>query len=81
MVVNKVFPLRIKSYLHRWCGWWVRTTELWSYQELLEWFLHACWEPNPAAVYATGLFHRVRKSFDKTSGFLPTFGLTAPVAR
>ncbi len=39
----------------------MRTSETWGYQGLLEWFLMACWEPNPAAIYATGLLARARK--------------------
>ncbi len=47
---------RIKSYLHRWAMWWVRTSNSWQYMELLEWFLNECWDPNPAA-YAAGLLN------------------------
>ena len=48
---------RIKSYLHRWAMWWVRTSDSWQYMELLEWFLNVCWDRNPAA-YAAGLLNR-----------------------
>ncbi len=54
MVNSGVSLRRIRSYLHRWTMWWVRTSQHWQYQELLEWFLQVCWNFNPAA-YAAGL--------------------------
>ena len=42
--------------------WWVRTTEFWDYQDLLGWFLNACWEPNPAAGFAAGLLNKAKKN-------------------
>jgi hypothetical protein len=42
-MVNDGFSTRrIKSYLSRWCSWWVRSSQSWQYQELLGWFLHVC---------------------------------------
>jgi hypothetical protein len=58
MVKDEVFPRKITRYLHCWCTWWVRITENWEYQELLVWFLSACWMPNPAAAFAAGLLQR-----------------------
>jgi len=42
MVNDGVSLHRIKSYLRRWCSWWVRSSQSWQYQELLGWFLHVC---------------------------------------
>ena len=79
MVIDGLSARRIRSYLHRWATWWVRTAQSWQYQELLEWFLNVCWDFTPAA-YATGLFHQAsRKAANhehalalSTQGFLAT---------
>lgn len=60
MVNSGLSAHRIRSYLHRWVLWWVRTSNSWSYQELLEWFLHVCWDVTPAA-YAAGLLQQAVK--------------------
>ncbi len=77
MVIDGVSPRRISSYLYRWSTWWVRTSEHWDYQELLGWFINACWEPNPAADFAAGLLHQAKKSRigarDLLRGFEPDF--------
>jgi hypothetical protein len=65
MVIDGVSPRRITSYLHPWLTWWVRTTEIWSYQELLSCFLNVCSEPAPSAI-AAGLFHSVLKKLRPT---------------
>ena len=57
MVNSGVSPCRIRSYLHRWSTWWVGTAQSWQYHELLEWFLHMCWDLTPAN-YAIGLLHQ-----------------------
>ena len=62
MVIDGVSPCRISSYLYRWSTWWVRTTESWDYQDLLGWFLNACWEPSPAASFAAGLLDKAKKN-------------------
>ena len=49
------------------------TAEVWSEQELLEWFLRACWVPNPAADFAAGLLHRLKKSYTESFGLSPDF--------
>ena len=54
LVMDGTSSQRIKSYLHRWVTWWVKTSDDWQYMELLEWFLNVCWDINPAA-YAAGL--------------------------
>ena len=50
MVIDGVSPHRIRSYLHRWAMWWVRTTQSWQYQELIEWFLNVCWDFTPGGL-------------------------------
>ncbi len=66
MVIDGMSSQRIRSYLHRWATW-VRTSEHWEYQELLEWFLNRCWDFKPAA-YAAGLLHQhLKKSRNLTS--------------
>lgn len=72
MVATGVSPRRISSYLHHWSMWWVRTTEHWNYQELLEWFLNACWGQNPAAKFAAGLLRKARESSERP-GLPPGF--------
>jgi hypothetical protein len=54
MVNDGVSPRRIRNYLHYWAFWWVRTSQSWDYQRVLEWFLNECWDFMPAA-YAAGL--------------------------
>ena len=66
MVIDGVSPRRISGYLHRWSTWWVRTSESWEYEELLGWFLNACWAENPAAVFAAGLLYKAKKSHGAT---------------
>ena len=80
MVNSGVSLRRITSYLHRWVLWWVGTAKSWDYQELLEWFLQACWKANPAAVFAAGLLFKATKSHTCVQGFLPDFESVLPVA-
>ena len=56
MVNTGVSPRRIRSYLDCWSTWWVRTSETWSKQDLLVWFIEVCRDPVPAA-YAAGLYY------------------------
>lgn len=42
MVTDGVSLRRIKSYLRRWCAWWVRTAQNWQYRELMKWFIQVC---------------------------------------
>lgn len=74
-------PRRIRSYLHRWGTWWVRTAETWGYQDLLVWFLEVCRDPVPAA-YAAGLYwHDVKKSqIEANHDRHPVFELDLPAA-
>ena len=42
MVADQVSPAKIKRYFSRWLHWWARTTT-WDCQQLLKWFIEACW--------------------------------------
>ena len=57
LVIDGTSSQRIRSYLHRWVLWWVRSSESWDYIELVEMFLNTCWELRPAA-YAAGLLNQ-----------------------
>jgi hypothetical protein len=51
MVNDGVALPRIKSYLHR--RWWVKTAQNWLYQELMAWFIQACWDSTAKHIAAT----------------------------
>ena len=72
MVIDGLSARRIRSYLHRWAMWWVRTTESWQYHELLEWFLNVCWDSNPA-VYAAALLQTATNEIQDHARDLPAF--------
>ena len=57
MVIDGTSILRIRNYLNRWVMWWVNTSEAWLYHEILQWFVDACWDVNPATVVAGLLVH------------------------
>jgi len=71
MVNDGLSAKRIRNYLHLWTAWWVKTTEIWGYAELLEWFIESCWQL-PPAVIAEGLRQRTTSldSFQSVSDFL-----------
>ena len=71
MVESGVSPPRIKSYLHRWCTWWVRTSESWQYHELLIAFLKVCWASAPAAYAAALLSQALKKLNNAKTLILP----------
>ena len=50
MVTDGVSLRRIKSYLRRWCAWWVKSSQSWQAQELLVWFLEVCWDTTAASI-------------------------------
>lgn len=39
MVLDGFSTRRIRSYLHRWVIWWLRTADSWKYAELLNWLV------------------------------------------
>ena len=55
MVSSGVSLQRIKSYLARWCDWWVQTAECWTRHELLASFLDVCWDKSAYAIAAAFL--------------------------
>lgn len=59
MVNTGVSLRRIRRYLHHFVIWWVKTVEIWHYEELLHSFIATCWEINPAAIAAGLLQKRV----------------------
>lgn len=64
MVIDEVSPRKIKNYLHRFCLWWVKTSSVWQYGDILRWFIETCWEINLAA-YAAGLLKRHLNELEK----------------
>ena len=61
----------------RWVMWWLRTSESWQYQELLEWFLNVCWDCSPASI-AAGLIQRaINVIAQDATMVLPTSGFHA----
>lgn len=62
MVRNGFSAQQIKSYLCRWTVWWVSTSKTWDYNELLIWFIDACWDLNVAAQAASLLHSSVTRS-------------------
>ena len=57
IVKDGVSLRRTRNYLRRFVFWWVRTSEVWQYEELLEWFVSTCWDLPPAAI-AAGLLKK-----------------------
>lgn len=57
MVFDGISTQRIRNYLHRWCLWWVRTSDFWAYSELLKEFMNSCWDVSHAAI-AAGLLRK-----------------------
>jgi hypothetical protein len=48
MVFDGLAAKRIKNYLHRWARWWLQTAGIWKYDDLMLWFIAACWKNNAA---------------------------------
>ncbi len=60
MVLDGFSARRIRSYLHRWVIWWLRTADNWKYDELLNWLIRSCWDNNPAVLIAAGLLEQYK---------------------
>ncbi|HAT8808320.1 TPA: hypothetical protein ACSH5C_000434 [Legionella pneumophila] len=76
MVSSGFSTRRIRSYLHYFVLWWVNTTRIWNYEEIIKWFCEACFELQPAAVAAGGLLlKRIRESHSRTACHLLGDGL------
>lgn len=54
---------RIKSYLQNFLLWWVKTSESWTHQELVFWFIQSCRDVDSAA-YAASVLKRYPNSLD-----------------
>ena len=65
MVKDGFSTRRIRNYLHLWTAWWVKTTTIWRYETLLEWFIESCWQLPPAAI-AEGLRQQVITSLNRS---------------
>lgn len=58
---------KTKTYLKRWCTWWVKTSGTWSTDALLSEFIDTCWQL-PLAAIAEGLRqHNRATSLSKTT--------------
>ncbi len=50
LVASGLSIQKTKTYLKRWCIWWVKTSGTWSIEALLSEFIETCWEPPIAAI-------------------------------
>jgi len=57
---------RIKSYLHRWTLWWTKTSDCWSYEALLTWFIDATWDEQTSMPAKQLLIERFNKLHKQT---------------
>ena len=57
MVADQVSPAKITRYFVQWARWWVKTTNTWDFQTLVEQFIDTCWQPEPANNAAEVLSH------------------------
>src|SRR3990167_11165394 len=55
MVADDVSLPKIKNYLSRWVYWWMKTSSCWNYNELVNRYIHSCWNPT-AKNRAMGFF-------------------------
>jgi hypothetical protein len=62
MVFDGLSAQSIRTYLHRWALWWVHASEIWTYEEIIQWFLAACWDATTAAYAAALSMHHVKRS-------------------
>lgn len=49
MVTIGLSTKQIRSYLHQFLLWWAKTIDAWTYQELVIWFVEACYDIYPIA--------------------------------
>jgi hypothetical protein len=50
MVKDGISAQKISRYLHRFVHWWVTTSIIWTYEELLDSFIQSCWDPTAAKI-------------------------------
>ena len=43
MVADGFSNQQIRSYLQKWALWWVRTTNDWTFEGMLKWYMQVCW--------------------------------------
>ena len=43
-------PAKIKRYFVQWARWWTKTANAWDFRTLVEYFISACWQPEPATI-------------------------------
>lgn len=48
MVNDGISTQKISRYLHRFFIWWVTTSIIWTYEEMLDSFIRSCWDPKLA---------------------------------
>jgi hypothetical protein len=53
MVIDGVSLGRIRSYLNRWCTWWVKSSQSWQYEEIMRWFIQVCRDSAAKSIAAT----------------------------
>ncbi len=53
MVTDGVSLRRIKSYLRRWCVWWVKSSQSLQYEEVEGWFIQIYWDTTVKNIAAT----------------------------
>ena len=75
MVLTGFSTRRIRSYLHHFVLWWVNTTKIWNYEEIIKWFYDACFDMTPAAHAAGLMLRRIRESHSWTDYHLLGDGL------
>lgn len=45
MVNDGISTQKISRYLHRFVLWWVKASQIWTYEELIDAFIQSCFEP------------------------------------
>lgn len=50
MVEDGMSAQKITRYLHRFVLWWVRTSIVWTYDDVLNIFIRSCWDSRVAAL-------------------------------
>lgn len=45
MVNDGISTQKISRYLHRFVLWWVKASQIWTYEELVDAFIQSCFEP------------------------------------
>jgi hypothetical protein len=67
MVNDGVSLRRIRSYLNRWCTWWVKSSQSWQYEEIMRWFIQVCRDSAAKSIAATLLERAaIKRSYSAT---------------